>query len=172
MPTSQSKHSTRDKQIRENEICSREYNDLLSRMHLMPSALCPHPSLLLVCLFLCLSICPFVRLPVCLSSGLPLWHLPNSNSAHRSLQQHERAGQVAAVNISPRRGGGVLVLLRSGSEYCPPAKRSGLLNGSAARIRSVLCITAALGLPRWGKIHACLSFDTQTVFRRSAFTKA
>lgn len=85
----------------------------------MPPALCLLPSLLSVCLFLCLSICPFVQLPVCLSSGLPLWHLPNSNSAHHSLQQHERVGQVAAVNISLRRGG--FVLLRSGSEHCPPA---------------------------------------------------
>lgn len=74
-------------------------------MYLLLSALCLLPSLLSVCLFLCLSICPFVQLPVCLSSSLPLWHLPNSNSARRSLQQHERVGQVAAVYISLRRGG-------------------------------------------------------------------
>lgn len=74
-------------------------------MYLLLSALCLLPSLLSVCLFLCLSICPFVQLPVCLSSSLPLWHLPNSNSAHHSLQQHERVGQVAVVYISLRRRG-------------------------------------------------------------------
>lgn len=145
-------------------------------MYLLLSALCLFPSLLSVCLFLCLSICPFVQLPVCLSSSLPLWHLPNSNSAHRFLQHHERVGQVAAVYISLRWRGYMFLALHCGSEHCPPAVIMSLNYlskwsevkcgrqwwGSVANITEVpsSVIIATLGLSLLGKTHACLMLDT------------